>query len=197
METRSPSADRIGAALRALRDTHSSEDGDVAALGAKCLRAVITQLAADGVSADDLRPLVDLQVHLGDARKPLQPVPAATTRDRRHSSAPSPVLLARAVVVIDLLVKAGQDESEAAQAVMRRLVVAGVPPPAKGGDARGWRRLLEWRNSLLHGSGPDEALHEYRTFTREIEAIPPGERVQKVLDGKLWDRRRTPREAIL
>ncbi len=74
METASPSADRIGAALRALRDTHSVEDGDVAALGAKCLRAVITQLAADGVRAEDLQPLVDLQAHLGrqagEAAKP-------------------------------------------------------------------------------------------------------------------------------
>jgi hypothetical protein len=193
METFSPSADRIGAALRALRDTHATEDGDVAALGAKCLRAVITQLAADGVSADDLRPLVDLQIHLGDMRKSPQPIPAAKTRERRHSSAPSPVLLARAAAVLDLLVKSGQDESEAAQAVMRRLVVAGVPPPTKGGDARGWRRLLEWRNSLLQGFGPEDALHEYRTFSRELEEIPPGERVQKVLEGKLWDRRRTPR----
>jgi hypothetical protein len=192
MDTASPSADRIGAALRALRDTHTAEEGDVTVLGAKCLRAVITQLAADGVSTDDLQPLVDLQVRLGDMRKP-KPGPSVMQRDRRHSSAPSPVLLARAAAVIDLLVKAGQDESEAAQSVMRRLVIAGVPPPEKGGDARGWRRLLEWRNSLLHGVGPEEARHEYRTFTRELEAIPPAERVQRVLDEKLWDRRRAPR----
>lgn len=192
MDTASPSADRIGAALRALRDTHTTEDGDVTVLGVKCLRAVITQLAADGVSTDDLQPLVDLQMRLGEMRK-LQPGPAATQRDRRHSLAPSPVLLARAAAVIDLLVKAGQDESEAAQSVMRRLVIAGVPPPEKGGDARGWRRLLEWRNSLLHGVGPEDARHEYRTFTRELEEIPPAERVQRVLDERLWDRRRAPR----
>jgi len=191
METASPSADRIGAALRALRDTHSVEDGDVAALGAKCLRAVITQLAADGVRAEDLQPLVDLQGHLGAGKRvqPQSPVEC----DRRFGSAPSPILLARAAAVIDLLVKAGQDESEAARSVMRRLVAAGVPPPEKGGDARGWRRLLEWRNSLLHGVGPEEAKHEYRTFAREFEAIPPAERAQRVLDERLWDRRRKPR----
>ncbi len=114
-------------------------------------------------------------------------------RDRRYGSAPSPILLARAAAVIDLLVKAGQDESEAAQSVMRRLVAAGVPPPEKGGDARGWRRLLEWRNSLLHGVGPEDAKHEYRSFARELEAIPPAERAKRVLDERLWDRRRTPR----
>jgi hypothetical protein len=192
METLSPSADRMGAALRALRETHTAEDGDITVLGAKCLRAVIAQLAADGVSTDDLQPLVDLQTRLDGTWKP-QPGPVAMQRDRRHKSAPSPVLLARAAAVIDLLVKAGQDESEAAQSVMRRLVIAGVPPPEKGGDARGWRRLLEWRNSLLHGAGPEDARHEYRTFTRELEEIPPAERVQRVLDEKLWDRRRAPR----
>jgi len=193
METATPSADRIGAALRALRDTHTAEDGDIAALGAKCLRALITQLAAEGVRAEDLQPLVELQNRLG----PVKPEPRQSSpelpRDRRHGSSPSPILLARAAVVIDLLVKAGQDESEAAQSVMRRLVAAGVPPPDKGGDARGWRRLLEWRNSLLHGVGPEDARHEYRAFARELEAIPPAERAKRVLDDKLWDRRRAPR----
>lgn len=193
METVTPSADRIGAALRALRDTHTAEEGDVTALGAKCLRVVITQLAADGVSPEDLQPLVDLQAHLGAAKQKQRQSPLDLPRDRRHNSSPSPILLARAAAVIDLLVRAGQDESEAAQSVMRRLVAAGVPPPEKGGDARGWRRLLEWRNSLLHGVGPEEARHEYRTFARELETIPPAERVKRVVDEKLWDRRRTPR----
>lgn len=192
METVSPSANRIGAALRALRDTHTAEDGDIAALGAKCLRAVITQLAADGVRAEDLQPLVELQDHLGTVKQKRQQSPLEL-RDRRHGSSPSPILLARAAAVIDLLVKAGQDESEAAQSVMRRLIAAGVPPPDKGGDARGWRRLLEWRNSLLQGTGPEDARYEYRAFARELEAIPPAERAKRVLDEKLWDRRRTPR----
>jgi hypothetical protein len=45
------------------------------------------------------------------------------------------------------------------------LMVAGVPPPQKGGDARGWKRLLEWRIDFLN----------------------------RALDQRLWDRRRTPR----
>jgi len=190
METVSPSADRIGAALRALRKMHGQESEDKAALGIKCLHAVITQLAAEGVSAEDLQPLADLDALVRDLKtKPVTP----SQRERRRSSAPSPILLARAAAVIDLLVKSGQEESEAAQAVMRRMVVAGVPPPSQGGDARGWRRLLEWRNNILQGFGPAEAKDEYKAFTREIEAIPPGERVACVLDDRLWDRRRAPR----
>jgi len=77
--------------------------------------------------------------------------------------------------------------------VMRRLMAAGVPAPAQGGDARGWRRLLEWRNNLLHGYGAEEAKLEYRAFTDELEAIPPTERIKRVLDERLWDRRRNPR----
>jgi len=87
--------------------------------------------------------------------------------------------------VIDLLIKAGNDESEAAQIVMHRLVAAGVPPPQQGGDARGWRRLLEWRNEISQGFGSQEAQLEYQDFTREIEAIPANERVKRVLDEQL------------
>jgi|SRR5665648_4467 len=192
MQTLSPSADRIGAALRALRETHAPADGDATVLGAKCLRAVIAQLGAEGIPSQDLQPLVDLETKIGGAKKP-EPSQPERPRDRRHSSSPSPTLLARAAAVIDLLVKGGHDESEAAQTVMRRLVAAGIPPPTQGGDARGWRRLLEWRNTLLHGAGPEDAKLEYRAFARELEAIPPAERVKRVLDEKLWDRRRVPR----
>jgi len=61
METLSPSSDRIGAALRALRRAHSAEAGDQTSLAIKCLQAVIAELAADGVSAEDLQPLADLE----------------------------------------------------------------------------------------------------------------------------------------
>jgi len=208
MEAHSPSADRIGAALRALRRTHSDDAGDAAALGLKCLQAVVAELAADGVSAEDLQPLADLQGRLarrqsdsagsvsGPSAAPTSSAaPIGTKRDRRHGTAPSPTLLARAAVIIDLLVRAGQDEAEAAQTVMRRLMAAGVPAPARGGDSRGWRRLLEHRDTLLHGGGTDDAKLEYRAFAREIEAIPPAERVSRVLDDRLWDRRREPRRA--
>lgn len=192
MEATSPSADRIGAALRALRRTHSDDPGDKAALGLKCLQAVIAELVSDGVSPEDLQPLTDLQPLVAEPKVSSASAPDRR-RDRRHSSPPSPILLARAAVVLDLLVRAGQDEQEAAQTVMRRLIVAGVPAPNQGGDSRGWRRLLEFRNTLLHGGGTEEAKFEYRTFAHEIEAIPPAEWVDRVLNERLWDRRRKPR----
>lgn len=181
--------DRIGAALKALRQTHTQRAGDTTSLGVKCLRVVVSQLADEGISTADLQPLIDLDNHFNgpeetDAKSPAIP------RDRRHNSAPSATLLARAAVVIDLLVKSGQDESEAAQAVMRRLIAAGIPPPAQGGDARGWKRLLEWRNAMQQGVGPEDAKYEYKAFTTEIDAIPAVERVKRVLDERLWDRRR-------
>ena len=92
------------------------------------------------------------------------------------------------------LIKAGADEGEAAQIVMRRLLTAGVPPPKRGGDARGWKRLLECRTALMQKVGvPGEAQLEYEAFAREIEAIPAGERVSRVLGDELWDRRRKSR----
>lgn len=189
MEAHSASAERIGAALRALRRAHGDEPGDAAALGLKCLQAVVAELSSEGVSPEDLQPLADLQAMLAGPK----PQEAAHRRDRRHGTAPSQTLLARASVVIDLLVRGGQDEPEAAQNVMRRLMLAGVPAPARGGDSRGWRRLLEFRDTLLKGGGSDEAKFEYQTFARELEAIPPGERVDRVLDERLWDRRRASR----
>ena len=210
MEMNSPASERIGAALRALRQTHAREADDTVAFSVKCLHAVIAELAASGVSSEDLQPLADLE-DLVDRRQVIRrtadkvpslavnydssetPSLLETPRNKRRGAPPSPILLARASVLIDLLVKAGQDESEAAQKVMRQLMATGVPAPAEGGDSRGWRRLLEFRTGLLLGKGPEDALLEYRTFSHDLESIPPGERVSRVLEGRLWDRRRRRR----
>jgi len=148
---------------------------------------VIAQLREEGLPPEDLQPLIDLEAILRKLKAQTQGEGIANRRKRRP---PSDALLARASAVIDLLIKAGHDENEAAQMVMRRLMAIGVPPPEKGGDARGWRRLLEYRNELNQGFGSKGAQFEYQDFTREIEAIPAHERVKRVLDGQLWDRRR-------
>ena len=90
-------------------------------------------------------------------------------------------------------IKAGSHEAEAAQVVMRRLVAAGIPAPQQGGDARGWKRLLEWRTDLTNGLVSEKAQQEYLAFTRKLKTIRAPERVQCVLDEKLWDRRRKSR----
>ena len=193
MPTVSPSIDRIGTALKALRRAHAQDSEGKLALGTKCLHAVIAQLTEEGVPAEDLQPLTDLETYLQKLKAEGRPPAAQTAANRRRGRPPSDTLLARASAVIDLLIKGGYDESKAAQTVMRLLMAAGVPAPLKGGDARGWRRLLEWRADLAYGMVSPEARAEYEDFTREIEAIPAQDRVKRVLDDQLWDRRRKPR----
>ena len=192
MQTLSPSIDRIGAALKALRQTHGhdAQSADKISLGAKCVHVIVAQLTEEGVRQEDLQPLIDLEASL---RQLMAQTQGEGVRNRRNRRPPSDIFLARASAVIDLLIKAGNDENEAAQVVMRRLVAAGVPPPQQGGDARGWKRLLERRNELSQGLGSNHAQLEYKEFTREINAIPVNERVRRVLDEQLWDRRRKSR----
>jgi hypothetical protein len=194
--TLTPGAERLSAALKALRLTEhpdESKEGKLA-FAAKCLKVVIAHLAEEGVPQADLDPLIQLEAHLKAAATPDQSIsPSPSRRDRRRSASPSLEILARASALIDLLVRGGYEENEAAQTIMRRLIASGVPAPAKGGDARGWKRLLEFRNDMLHGIGPPEAVHEYKLFTSEIEKIPPSQRLQRVFEERLWDRRQPPR----
>jgi len=189
MQTSSPTIDRIGAALRALRRAYrpESDNDDSLPLGAMCLGAVVAQLAEDGMPQEDLQPLVELETQLQQLMAQAQGQGVA---NRRRQLPPSELLLARGAAVIDLLIKGGAEESEAAQMVMRRLMAVGVPPPKQGGDARGWKRLLEWRTALGHRLVSNEAQREYQEFNREIETIPAEQRAARVLDERLWDRRR-------
>ena len=63
--------------------------------------------------------------------------------------------------------------------MMRKLVAAGIPAPKQGGDARGWKRLLQWRTDLGHGLVAERAQQEYQAFTRKVATIPAAERVQR------------------
>jgi hypothetical protein len=191
--TLTPTAERLNAALKALRLTHEHDgnQSDKKDYLAKCLKVVLAQLFEDGVPQELLQPLIDLQTELVH-KQPKEPETRAE-RERRRGRGPSETLLARVSAVIDLLVRAGYEESEAAQIIMRRLIASGVPAPVKGGDARGWKRLLEWRADLLYGLASEEGKAEYEGFTADLEKIPAGERVQRVLDAKMWDRRRKPR----
>lgn len=191
MQKLSPSMDRIGAALKALRQTHAhdAKREDKLLLGAKCLHAVTAQLAEEGVPKEDLQPLLDLEARV----RQMMPLHSETVANRRKRRVPSDALLARVSALIDLLIKAGSHEAEAAQIMMRRLVAAGIPAPKQGGDARGWKRLLEWRTDLSNGLVSEKAQQEYQAFSRKLKAIPPAERVQRVLDERLWDRRRKSR----
>lgn len=191
MQMSSPNIDRLSAALRALREDQEQggQAADKLTLRVKCLKLVLSQLAEEGIAREDLKPLIEIEDELNTrlAQRP----PAES--NRRKGGAPSDILLARVAVVIDLLIKAGYEDSAAAQTLMRRLLAAGVAPPRSGGDARGWKRLLEWRADFAYGLASDAAKTEYAEFTRLLETIPAAERVKCVLDQQLWDRRRKPR----
>lgn len=206
MDHISPSANRISEALRALRQVYADAAADKSVLGLKCLQAVTVELAADGVTADDLKPLAELETLISEspaasataasvsARAPERPPGFDDPhRDRRRKAVPSNTLLARSAVLIDLLVKDGQGEERAAQTVMRHLLLAGVPAPERGGNSRGWRRLREFCNTLHQGNGPEDACVEYEAFGRKVDEIPAGRRVDEALTERLWDRRRQAR----
>lgn len=179
--------DRLGARLRdlRLRQAHHAASGtDRLLLGAECLSTVVRGLAEEGLPREDLQPLLDLAAELSEHI----PAAQAMSEERRIGKFPTDAMLARVAATIDLLVKAGYDEEKAAQLIMRKLIGAGIAPPP-GGDSRGWKRLLFWRADLSFGLASDEAKDEYRAFTRELEKIPPSERLKRVLDEQLWDRR--------
>lgn len=69
-----------------------------------------------------------------------------------------------------------------------RMVSAGVYVP-KDGSAR-WKDLLAWRTDLRNGAAWEDVIREYEEFAVLIAAFPPHERVDRVLQGALWDRRR-------
>ncbi len=191
MDTLPPSVDRLAAALKAVRRTYAHDGGaDQIALGRTCLHVLISQLAIEGVPQEELQPLVALERSIDALKMRAARAEGDELPERRRRNPPSDILLARLSAVIDLLVKGGYGEDEAAQLVTRRMLAAGVPPPQKGGDARGWKRLLTWRAAFNQGLGSPEAKAEYREFTRRIEAITAGERLKRVLETELWDRRR-------
>jgi len=86
------------------------------------------------------------------------------------------------------LVTSGLSEEGAAQLMIDRMISAGVFVP-KTGSAR-WKDLLAWRTDLKNGATWEDVIREYEEFAALIEAIPPHERVDRVLQDELWNRRR-------
>jgi hypothetical protein len=71
MQTLSPSADRIGGALEALRRLQSQNGNseDKLSRGAQCLRVLVDQFTEEGVPQEDLQPLVELEALLQTLRE--------------------------------------------------------------------------------------------------------------------------------
>ena len=109
MQSHSPSADRIAAALKAVRRTHAQhgEGEDKLSLGAKSLHVLIAQLTEEGVLQEDLQPLVEIEAILRDLKA--RGRSAASDANRRRGRPPSDRMLARVSAVVDLLIKAGRE----------------------------------------------------------------------------------------
>jgi hypothetical protein len=117
-------------------------------------------------------------------------------RERRRAERPSDVLLARVCAVIDLLVESGMSEDGAAQTMARRMLEAGVSTP-KGQQRSGWKRLLEWRAAHIRDNrAADEVMEAYRTVIGPMDALVAEDRLVRLLDRQIWDRRRQRRDAL-
>jgi hypothetical protein len=78
-------------------------------------------------------------------------------------------IYAVAAAYIDALA-AVSDESAAAQTLARKLIALGYDLPKQGGDTRGWKRLLLWRDNLARGLMPADMRETYQralTFARK------------------------------
>src|SRR5262249_31376817 len=97
----------------------------------------IKQMLEDSGNAADAAMLGELAacLHSPQAAKAL-----ADERDHRP-------IYAVAAAYVDVL-SAVSDESAAAQTLARRLIALGYDLPKQGGDTRGWKRLLLWRDNL-------------------------------------------------
>ena len=130
-----------------------------------------------------LAPLLDLVPFIAeaDAKLPFE--------ERRNSSAtPSDALMVRVVAAVELLEDCGYSWETAAQHVTRQMVRAGAALPP-GGDPRAWKRLLFWRDRLLHLRNTSPAWPLYQAFKTEIGLMPREAAVAAATDGRLWNLR--------
>ena len=110
----------------------------------------VKQMLEDGGNAADATTVGSLVafLHSPQAAKAL-----ADERDHRP-------IYAVAAAYIDVL-SAVSDESAAAQTLARKLIALGYDLPKQGGDTRGWKRLLMWRDNLARGLMPAEMRETY------------------------------------
>jgi hypothetical protein len=135
---------------------HQAQESWIATLNA--LHGFLTEekLPPDTILALDQLTVALKATLQGDASRLLAPDDSASKGETVDCT------LARASAAIDMLIRSGVDDELAAQQVTRSLICANVPLPEHGGDARGWKRLANWRMALRSGLRPREAEHLYR-----------------------------------
>jgi hypothetical protein len=93
-------------------------------------------------------------------------------------------IYAVAAAYIDVL-SAVSDESAAAQALARKLVALGYDLPKQGGDTRGWKRLLLWRDNLARGLMPVDMRETYERALKFARKQPTNVDLKAALDHAL------------
>jgi hypothetical protein len=93
-------------------------------------------------------------------------------------------IYAVAAAYIDALA-AVSDESAAAQTLARKLIALGYDLPKQGGDTRGWKRLLVWRDNLARGLMPADMRETYQRALTFARKHPTGVDVKAALDHAL------------
>jgi hypothetical protein len=143
---------------------------------------LLTELTS---SEDITSPLHELIPSLADPKsRPL-------FQERRGiASPPGPELMARITVALDLLIEAGELPDYAAQIIARQMVRNGVELPTGGNDARGWKRLLFWRDRLRSVKQPQSGYDAYIDFQSEIASRQRDVVIEAALSGDLWNFRR-------
>jgi hypothetical protein len=74
----------------------------------------------------------------------------------------NPMFAVAAAYIAALTTISAIDEATVAQALARRLISLGHELPKRGGDTRGWKRLLLWRNRLERQQLPATMTDIYR-----------------------------------
>jgi len=138
-----------------------------------CLARIKQTLEEGGHAADAamLRELVAF-LHSPQAAKAL-----ADERDQRP-------IYAVAAAYIDVLA-AVSDEAAAAQTLARKLIALGYELPKHGGDTRGWKRLLLWRDQLARGLMPPDLREVYERAVKFVRKQPTAIDVKAALDHAL------------
>ena len=135
-----------------------------------CL-ARIKQMLEDSGNAGDAETVGELLafLHSAEAAKAL-----ADERDHRPIYAVSAALIDVLAIVTD--------ESAAAQALARKLVALGYQLPKQGGDTRGWKRLLLWRDQLVRGLMPPDLRELYERALKFARKNPTALDLKAALD---------------
>lgn len=119
---------------------------------AEYLRRVDAVLRSAGLTEEDRAPLHEIAGAITVASEPV-----GEDHDARWAGE-----YAKECAAISYLILTGIKEDDAAQRVARELVGRGIPLPAHGGDSRGWKRLLKFRDKIRHGLVSESIVRSYR-----------------------------------